>query len=226
MVIYRDGKNKASMMVPYTTLEPLGSDNPRDLWDWLQSYEDKTGGQILAIAHNGNLSNGIMFPTRDSFTGKRLDRSYAETRMRWEPLYEVTQIKGDGETHPLLSPDDEFADYGTWDKGNLDISVAKEDDMLQYEYARVRVADRPAARAKARRKSLPVRHDRRDGQPYRTRYGRGRKLLRQALRHRTQPHPLQAPDGGDPEWPLRELGHGRFGTGRRLGHGKHARSDL
>jgi hypothetical protein len=136
VVIYRDGKNKASMMVPYTTLKPLGSDDPRDLWDWLQSYEDKTGGQIMAIAHNGNLSNGIMFPTRDSFTGKRLDKAYAETRMRWEPLYEVTQIKGDGETHPLLSPDDEFADYGTWDQGNLDLSVPKEDDMLQYEYAR------------------------------------------------------------------------------------------
>ena len=136
VVIYRDGANKASMMEPYTTLKPLGSDNPRDLWNWLQTYEDKTGGQIMAIAHNGNLSNGIMFPLRDSFTNKRLDREYAETRSRWEPLYEVTQIKGDGETHPLLSPEDEFADYETWDKGNLDLSVPKEDDMLQYEYAR------------------------------------------------------------------------------------------
>ncbi len=136
VVVYRDGANKASMMEPYTTLKPLGSDNPRDLWNWLQAYEDKTGGQIMAIAHNGNLSNGIMFPLRDSFTNKRLDREYAETRSRWEPLYEVTQIKGDGETHPLLSPEDEFADYETWDKGNLDLSVPKEDDMLQYEYAR------------------------------------------------------------------------------------------
>ncbi len=136
VVVYRDGANKASMMEPYTTLKPLGSDNPRDLWNWLQTYEDKTGGQIMAIAHNGNLSNGIMFPLRDSFTNKRLDRAYAETRSRWEPLYEVTQIKGDGETHPLLSPDDEFADYETWDQGNLDLSVPKEDDMLQFEYAR------------------------------------------------------------------------------------------
>ncbi|UCG73638.1 MAG: DUF3604 domain-containing protein [Chromatiales bacterium] len=136
VVIYRDGANKASMMEPYTTLKPLGSDNPRDLWNWLQTYEDKTGGQIMAIAHNGNLSNGIMFPLRDSFTNKRLDRAYAETRSRWEPLYEVTQIKGDGETHPLLSPEDEFADYETWDQGNLDLSVPKEDDMLQFEYAR------------------------------------------------------------------------------------------
>jgi hypothetical protein len=136
VVIYRDDGEKASVMEPYTTLKPLGSDNPRDLWNWMSRYEDKTGGQVLAIPHNGNLSNGIMFPILDSFTGEKYDRSYAETRAAWEPLYEVTQIKGDGETHPLLSPTDEFADYETWDKGNLDLSVAKQDDMLQYEYAR------------------------------------------------------------------------------------------
>jgi hypothetical protein len=136
VVIYRDDGEKASVMEPYTTLQPLGSDNPRDLWKWMSKYEDKTGGQVLAIPHNGNLSNGIMFPVLDSFTGENFDRTYAETRIKWEPLYEVTQIKGDGETHPLLSPTDEFADYETWDKGNLDLSVAKRDDMLQYEYAR------------------------------------------------------------------------------------------
>ena len=70
---------------------------------------------MLAIAHNGNLSNGRMFPIIESFTGKQIDREYAENHARWEPLYEVTQIKGDGETHPLLSPDDAFADYETWD---------------------------------------------------------------------------------------------------------------
>ena len=136
VVIHRDGGEKASMVLPYTTLRPEGSDNPRDLWKWMNTYEEKTGGQVLAIAHNGNLSNGIMFPIVDSFTGKALDRDYAETRMRWEPLYEVTQIKGDGEAHPFLSPNDEFADYETWDQGNLDLSVPKENDMLQYEYAR------------------------------------------------------------------------------------------
>jgi hypothetical protein len=73
---------------------------------------------------------------RDSFTNRKFDRAYAETRMKWEPLYEVTQIKGDGETHPLLSPNDEFADYETWDQGNLDLSTPKSEDMLQYEYAR------------------------------------------------------------------------------------------
>ncbi len=136
VVIYRDGESKASVMEPYTTLKPLGSDNPRDLWNWMGTYEEKTGGRLLAIAHNGNLSNGIMFPVVDSFSGDKFDRSYAETRAKWEPLYEATQIKGDGETHPLLSPDDEFADYETWDKGNLDLSAPKKDDMLQHEYAR------------------------------------------------------------------------------------------
>jgi hypothetical protein len=136
VVVYRDDATRAGVTEPYTTLKPAGSDNPRDLWKWMGAYQEKTGGQLLAIAHNGNLSNGIMFPVIDSFTGEKLDRAYAETRMKWEPLYEATQIKGDGEAHPLLSPDDEFADYETWDQGNLDLSVAKQDDMLQYEYAR------------------------------------------------------------------------------------------
>jgi hypothetical protein len=136
VVIFRDDEIKASMVLPYTTLKPHGSDNPRDLWKWMQAYEDKTGGRLLAIAHNGNLSNGIMFPLIESFTKRKVNREYAETRARWEPLYEVTQIKGDGETHPVLSPNDEFADYETWDQGNLDLSVPKKDEMLQFEYAR------------------------------------------------------------------------------------------
>jgi len=136
VLIYRDDGTKAGVLEPYTTLKPLGSDNPRDLWTWMQGYQEKTGGRILAIAHNGNLSNGRMFPITDTFTGDPLDRDYAETRMKWEPLYEATQIKGDGEAHPFLSPNDEFADYETWDQGNLDLSVIKEKDMLQYEYAR------------------------------------------------------------------------------------------
>jgi hypothetical protein len=136
VLIYRGDGDEARVMEPYTTLKPEGSDDPRDLWKWMQSYEDRTGGQILAIAHNGNLSNGIMFPIVDSFTGESFDRAYAETRSKWEPLYEATQIKGDGEAHPFLSPDDEFADYETWDGANLDMSVPKENEMLQYEYAR------------------------------------------------------------------------------------------
>jgi len=136
VVIYRDNGDRAGVLEPYTTLKPEGSDNPRDLWDWMQIYQDRTGGRLLAIAHNGNLSNGIMFPVVDSFSGDPLDLEYAENRARWEPLYEATQIKGDGEAHPYLSPNDEFADYETWDQGNLDLSAGKENDMLRYEYAR------------------------------------------------------------------------------------------
>ena len=136
VVVYRDGGDKASVMEPYTTLPPLGSPDPRDLWKWMESYEEKTGGRMLAIAHNGNLSNGAMFPVTENEFGGRINRAYAETRAKWEPLYEATQIKGDGETHPFLSPDDEFADYETWDIGNLDLSELKTDDMLQGEYAR------------------------------------------------------------------------------------------
>jgi len=77
-----------------------------------------------------------MFPVDAQYTGRALDAFYVEQRAKWERIYEITQIKGDGETHPFLSPDDEFADYGTWDVGNLDLSTAKTDDMLAAEYAR------------------------------------------------------------------------------------------
>jgi len=136
VVIYRDDGDKGGSMVPFTTIEPTGSTNPRDLWNWLEEYEAKTGGDVLAIAHNGNLANGIMFPMRAQYDGRKLDDEYVQTRAKWEPLYEATQIKGDGETHPFLSPDDEFADYETWDIGNLDVSEAKTEDMLAGEYAR------------------------------------------------------------------------------------------
>jgi hypothetical protein len=136
VVVYRDGGDKGGQMVPYTTIAPQGSTNPRDLWKWLASYEQKTGGEVLAIAHNGNLSNGIMFPISEQYDGKQLDVDYVTQRARWEPLYEATQIKGDGETHPFLSPNDEFAAYENWDVGNLDVSEAKTDAMLSGEYAR------------------------------------------------------------------------------------------
>jgi hypothetical protein len=134
-VIFRDDATKASTVEPYTTMKPLGSDDPVDLWKWMAAFESKTGGHVLAIAHNGNLSNGRMFPSVEA-AGRPLDRGYAETRAKWERLYEATQTKGDGETHPFLSPNDEFADFERWDKGNLDGSVSKTKDMLEFEYAR------------------------------------------------------------------------------------------
>ncbi len=136
VVIMRDGAVRARQVVPYTMTAPQGSPNPRDLWKYMEAYEQKTDGEILAIAHNGNLSNGIMFPLEAQYDGKKLDEEYVSQRSKWEPLYEVTQMKGDGEAHPFLSPDDEFADFETWDLGNLDASVAKSNDMLAGEYAR------------------------------------------------------------------------------------------
>jgi hypothetical protein len=135
-VIFRDNADKASLVEPFTVYPPMGSDNPRHLWKWMADYEAKTGGSVLAIPHNGNLSNGRMFPIIESFTGKPIDREYADGASKWERLYEATQTKGDGETHPYLSPNDEFADFQRWDRCNLDGSVPKEKSMLEFEYAR------------------------------------------------------------------------------------------
>ena len=134
-VILRDDGDRAKQVIPFTLMPP-GSANPVDLWKWMEAYEKKTGGSVLAIPHNGNLSNGIMFPVEKAFTGKKVDKSYVEQRAKWERLYEVTQTKGTGETHPSLSPNDEFADFEIWDKGNLDASQVKKKEMLEYEYAR------------------------------------------------------------------------------------------
>ncbi|GKS59344.1 hypothetical protein YTPLAS18_28710 [Nitrospira sp.] len=134
-VIFRDNGDKAGLVEPFTVYPPMGSDDPVHLWKWMAAYEAKTGGNVLAIAHNGNLSNGLMFPTVETF-GKKVDKAYADERVKRERLYEVTQTKGTGEAHPVLSPNDEFADFEIWDKGNLDGSVAKTNDMLEFEYAR------------------------------------------------------------------------------------------
>ncbi len=132
VVIFKDYGPKAKTVVPFSSFD---SPDPEKLWEYMAAYEKNTGGEVLAIPHNGNLSNGMMFQlTR--IEGGNFTREYAEARRKWEPLYEVTQIKGDGETHPFVSPNDEYADYMNWDKSNLDGSEAKEDWMLQYEYAR------------------------------------------------------------------------------------------
>ncbi|GAB5452794.1 MAG: DUF3604 domain-containing protein [Halioglobus sp.] len=132
VVVFRDGADRVSKVLPYT----LGdSADPEDLWRYLADFQSRTGGQVLAIPHNANLSNGLMF---DDVTlqGGPIDSNYADRRRQWEPLVEVTQIKGDGEAHPFLSPNDEFADFETWDTGNLDLSAAKTPAMLRGEYAR------------------------------------------------------------------------------------------
>ncbi|MGI9326353.1 MAG: DUF3604 domain-containing protein [Pseudomonadales bacterium] len=133
-VLYRGGAQTARKMMPFTANKSI---NPQDLWKWMQRYEESTGGKVLALAHNGNLSNGQMFPVETNpNTGLAIDAEYVRTRARWEPLFEVTQIKGDSEAHPALSPDDEFADFETWDRGNASLAILKTPEMLPYEYAR------------------------------------------------------------------------------------------
>ncbi|MDE0064208.1 MAG: DUF3604 domain-containing protein [Gammaproteobacteria bacterium] len=132
VVIYKDGADKAGRLPPFSGQDSL---DPRDLWRALARYEAETGGEVIAIPHNGNLSNGMMFPAK-SVDGRPLDRAYAQLRSRWEPIAEVTQVKGDSEAHPTLSPDDEFADFENWDWDNIGRSAPKEDWMLPHEYAR------------------------------------------------------------------------------------------
>lgn len=124
-VIFRDGKAKADQVVPFSAWD---SENPEKLWDWMARYEQRTGGRLLAIPHNGNLSNGRMFELVD-FGGGPLTVDYARRRARWEPLQEIIQSKGNSETHPSLSPDDAFAgDLGVagWDIGNLTLQGSPE----------------------------------------------------------------------------------------------------
>ena len=106
----QDGK-VARQFLPYSTLE---SDDPEALWTWLDETSASVGADFVAIPHNPNISLGMMFPLV-RHNGKDVDRAYAQKRMQWEPLVEATQIKGDSESHPALSPNDEFADYEVYD---------------------------------------------------------------------------------------------------------------
>ena len=132
VVVFRDGAEKANQVLPFSAFD---SENPEDLWAYLANYEEETGGRVLAIPHNANLSNGRLFALQD-FHGNPLTREYAEERMRWEPLYEVTQMKGDSETHPVVSPTDDFAEFERWDRANLAGLKASTDEMKPFEYAR------------------------------------------------------------------------------------------
>jgi hypothetical protein len=130
VVVFRDGPDRVKQIIPFSAFD---SQDPEELWEFLAEYEANTGGRILAIPHNGNVSNGLMYA--EIVNGQAMTRDYAERRARWEPLLEITQTKGDGEAHPVLSPEDEFADFETWDQGDT-FGNPKEDWMLQYEYAR------------------------------------------------------------------------------------------
>lgn len=132
VVMFRDDAKRTSKIVP---LSANRTDDPQDLWKWLGEYEHDTGGQVLAIAHNGNISNGAMFPLDQTEFDKPMTADYVRQRARWEPAYETTQIKGDGETHPFLSVDDEFAKFERWDKADF-AGVPKTNAMLPGEYTR------------------------------------------------------------------------------------------
>lgn len=109
-VIFKDGADKVSQVLPFSKYD---SYDPEDLWAYMDGYAQATGGDVIAIPHNANISGGAIFALTN-FQGHPLTKEYADKRARWEPLSEVTQYKGDGEAYPLLSPDDEFADYETW----------------------------------------------------------------------------------------------------------------
>ncbi len=134
VVIFRDGVDKTNTIMPFSSAQ---SEDPEDLWAALQAYETRTNGKALAIPHNANLSNGRMFAFTD-FEGSPIDADYASRRARWEPLVEVTQIKGDSESHPFLSPNDEFASYGDagWELGNLTVTGTHTQDMHGGDYVR------------------------------------------------------------------------------------------
>ena len=104
-VIFKDSKKVPD--VPFTSID---SDHPEDLWTWMDAQR-KAGNELLAISHNANLSDGIMFPLEVDSKGRPIDAAWAQERMNNEPLTEIHQLKGTSETHPALSPNDEFADY-------------------------------------------------------------------------------------------------------------------
>ena len=133
VVVFRDNKALADQILPFSNFD---SEDVEDLWAFMNFYEENTGGRVLAIPHNGNLSSGTMFLPSHQKTGKAIDADYARMRHRFEPLVEVTQAKGTGETHPMLSPEDEFANFNIVDNSNLGGIVATTPEMLPYEYSR------------------------------------------------------------------------------------------
>ena len=132
VVIYREGLGYADRLTPFTSQD---SKDPEALWAALARYYDETGGNLLAIPHNSNVSNGRLFsPVRHN--GEPFDTDYMAMRRRWEPLLEVSQVKGDSETHPQVSPTDRYADFERWDEGNIQLTQPKEPWMFAQEYAR------------------------------------------------------------------------------------------
>jgi hypothetical protein len=133
VVVFRDGSARTKQVRPF----PGIGGEIEGLWDYMDGYEKKTGGRALAIPHNSNVSNGLMFElTRPG--GGPITAAYARKRARWEPVVEATQIKGDSEAHKFLSPNDEFASFGVagWELGNLPLTRRSTPDMFGGNYVR------------------------------------------------------------------------------------------
>jgi len=107
VVVFRDTK-----ALPKMALSALDSEDPESLWKWME-LQRQNGSTLLAIPHNGNASDGRMFEMV-KFDGKPIDAAYNAARSANEPVYEISQIKGTSETHPSLSPNDEFAGFEQW----------------------------------------------------------------------------------------------------------------
>ena len=187
-VIFRGDASVANRALPFSQFD---SQNPEDLWRFLADFQKENGAEVITIPHNGNLSNGRMFRV-ETFDGKPLDRATAELRASMEPLVEVTQIKGDSEAHPFLSPDDEFADYEVWDRSNLNGTEVKTRGMLQWEYAREALKTGLVLEQRPGSESIQVRHGRGHRLAHGPGCGRREQLLRQALRRRARAASLEA----------------------------------
>ncbi len=133
-VIFRDGADKVGKISP---IDPTYKATPDEIWNFMEAYEKSTGGRVLAIPHNSNLSNGLMFELTQPGGGP-MTAAYAKRRAKLEPVVEITQIKGDSEAHPFLSPNDEFAGFGVagWDMNNLLGNQNKTPSMYAGEYVR------------------------------------------------------------------------------------------
>ena len=228
VVIYRDAADKALQILPLPTML-MGKEgpDPETLWRSLQAYEEKTGGQVMAIPHNGNWSSGQMFQETKFQSRTPFDKSYIENRIRWEPLYETTQIKGDGEAHPFLSPDDEFADYETWDVSNLSFNRRVTTDMLQYEYARSALKLGLNLPGEVRCQSLPVRPYRRRRFPHRRLPGQEEdNFMGKSASSEPDPERWSTPFRKGRVWHAARLVGGRVRSYRYLGHREYPRGAL
>jgi hypothetical protein len=176
VVMFRDGKSKVQSILPFSAFD---SEDVEDLWDFMAAYEKDTGGQVLAIPHNGNLSSGTMFLPLHQKSGEPIDADYAKQRLRWEPVIEVTQAKGTGETHPFLSPEDEFAGFEIVDSTNAALRVRA---LCPQDGSRVRNA--------AGRKPLQVWNGRKHRRSYGICLHRGRQLVGKSAFSRAQPKAL------------------------------------